>query len=939
MEGVTEESREQSEKVQDETGPALADDTLQVGKDDVDVPAVTDPGEDETEPPPDWLEPLEDCEDEGDEGVEIDREGSSKGRSKRGKNAARRRGRPSVSSNSTWVDCPDLGSGWKRKVIYWRAGKSATYYLSPKGVRFRSKVQLAKHLKADLALFDYKEGKFVDAIIPRKRRKARVKEGTRRSRLSSSRTTTPDLAEAQNSDNLSTPIQNGPLSPQRPQLIPISLSISPPLKSAYRSPPDLTPVSPTIIQQPSPSPSLKLDDLEVQTNPVSQSWLQSSLAPVSPIKTSESDFPTYPNGQSDLLPTSLTQQDPEGGIKDHGLPPLEGCANCGCKYPGMGSGKQLLCRKCRPRRNQHPHIIFRKVGQDRWILGNSKNDISLKKKIPPLGKRRHPPKSLRLMAQQETEKEEIQKEAQQDSDEDDDGPDGGPDDDDDCGPRKRKRRMCGQCKACLRNENCGKCDFCLDKTRYGGPNKLRQKCRFRQCQVRSRLQTGSLKYARSVDLADSGQGEPSRKHGRHWGRRKMKRRSRSSKYCTDDENDDDGRYGGRSPGRKGRKGRPKKYGRRLKRVKDEEEDKGSDPEIEDDGPGDLIQDPCVVCDDGSSGFYESEELYSNNYIQNGPNLDMLRCSGPQAVEVDFPELPQAPGLVYAVPGLPDGSQLLSSVLPNGVPLQLSAVPGTHTPLMLDEVLGKAAPHQHPEVLTSNGPPVRLSDFLRNHGLELVEVDTTVPQMVPAPPTAPPIAPLIAPPTALPTAPPIASSTASLITPPSLEPEHQGGPGTLGASPETYSLPEPSESSSIRDSALLELLTSLRRTILPAHWVGVMANGPILQLFQCSKLSPMADTVLQIEPDFFYQISVQSQPLLPTHALYERHPARLTSVSKVVTLLLDLEELNVCQGYQSFEANSQQEPLLCARAALCQLLVPQDEDCCEKCQECNPLIKS
>lgn len=155
----------------------------------------------------------------------------------------------------------------------------------------------------------------------------------------------------------------------------------------------------------------------------------------------------------------------------------------------------------------------------------------------------------------------------------------------------------------------------------------------------------------------------------------------------------------------------------------------------------------------------------------------------------------------------------------------------------------------------------------------------------------------------------------------------------------YSLPDSTESASVRDSGLLELLTSLRRTILPAHWVGVMANGPILQLFQCSKLSPMADTVLQIEPGFLYQISVQNQPLLPTHAVYERHPARLTSVSQVVTLLLDLEELNVCQGYQSFEANSQREPLLCARAALCQLLVPQDEDCCDKCQECNPLIKS
>lgn len=70
----------------------------------------------------------------------------------------------------------------------------------------------------------------------------------------------------------------------------------------------------------------------------------------------------------------------------------------------------------------------------------------------------------------------------------------------------------------------------------------------------------------------------------------MKRRSRSNTYCTDDENDDEGKHGGgRRSVRKGRKGRPRKYVRRLKRVKDEEEDKVSDPEIEDGGPGDLEQ--------------------------------------------------------------------------------------------------------------------------------------------------------------------------------------------------------------------------------------------------------------------------------------------------------------------------------------------------------------
>uniref|UniRef100_A0A7N9AV06 Methyl-CpG binding domain protein 1b n=1 Tax=Mastacembelus armatus TaxID=205130 RepID=A0A7N9AV06_9TELE len=49
------------------------------------------------------------------------------------------------------------------------------------------------------------------------------------------------------------------------------------------------------------------------------------------------------------------------------------------------------------------------------------------------------------------------------------------DDDDD-------RRSCGECKACLCRKDCGTCDFCIDKPKFGGSNKKRQKCRLRQCQ-------------------------------------------------------------------------------------------------------------------------------------------------------------------------------------------------------------------------------------------------------------------------------------------------------------------------------------------------------------------------------------------------------------------------------------------------------------------------
>lgn len=47
--------------------------------------------------------------------------------------------------------------------------------------------------------------------------------------------------------------------------------------------------------------------------------------------------------------------------------------------------------------------------------------------------------------------------------------------------------MCGECEPCRRNEDCAQCDFCKDMKKFGGPNKIRQKCRLRQCVVRARV--------------------------------------------------------------------------------------------------------------------------------------------------------------------------------------------------------------------------------------------------------------------------------------------------------------------------------------------------------------------------------------------------------------------------------------------------------------------
>uniref|UniRef100_A0A3P8XHM6 CXXC-type zinc finger protein 1 n=1 Tax=Esox lucius TaxID=8010 RepID=A0A3P8XHM6_ESOLU len=71
---------------------------------------------------------------------------------------------------------------------------------------------------------------------------------------------------------------------------------------------------------------------------------------------------------------------------------------------------------------------------------------------------------------------------------------------------KRSARMCGECEPCLRTEDCATCDFCKDMKKFGGPNKIRQKCRFRQCDVRARV--SFLMLPNGPWLSDEDDGPP-----------------------------------------------------------------------------------------------------------------------------------------------------------------------------------------------------------------------------------------------------------------------------------------------------------------------------------------------------------------------------------------------------------------------------------------------
>ena len=48
--------------------------------------------------------------------------------------------------------------------------------------------------------------------------------------------------------------------------------------------------------------------------------------------------------------------------------------------------------------------------------------------------------------------------------------------------KPRRRTTCKKCAACQVSADCGQCIFCLDKPKFGGPNKLKKKCREKICQ-------------------------------------------------------------------------------------------------------------------------------------------------------------------------------------------------------------------------------------------------------------------------------------------------------------------------------------------------------------------------------------------------------------------------------------------------------------------------
>lgn len=726
---------------------------------------------DETKEPTDWFEPLEDDDDDDANSFEFSaeqralgprdpEEESLAGESERSESVAgsekafrriyKQPRRKQCRNDEGWEDCPTLGDGWKRKETIrqsgTRSGQSDIYYMSPQGERARSRIELSILMNRDLSSFEYKSGVFRQNGLQRltlQRRKRKRREQS-----------TSELIPDQTSDSSFVERGEGADTPDSHHRLTPTVSSKP--AASYQA--SSTTNSPTM-------PQIK-NEIKNETPPPNDDKIK--------LPGPTSSKPLY-------FPSINGEFGPDDSILV--------CSRCGLTFTGTWYDKQRknpFCPSCWAfKTKEHPLIRFRK-----WIPcgqcagchnkvncgqcsnckerspGSRKRTCRKRKCLCPI--RKGPggfvtPKQNNEPLDDSQEFTHYQHLNTQSGDTEDfttplelDEDDDASTDDDEDWHKRRKRRACGECPACLRKD-CGTCDFCIDKPKFGGSNKKRQKCRLRQCQRQAMRHLLPSQFGGDADDATI------------WGRAKPQ-------YT---------------------------YSRKRKRAlpsEDEDEDKNQ------------------LTNSSMDHASSSKTSYKQNIRKH------------QSMQLN--------NLVY-------GQQ-------NGV----------------------SAKDHHNSMYNYN---LESKSHARNVQTQVEDEEEDYPTIT-----------------------------------------------------QIYSLAdEPSDLN--KEHELMKMLDSLRSSVLPILWYAIMVEGPQIQLVQCSKLSAMADTTVQIDTDFNYKISVQRHPLLPIHPLYDAQPSRLDSVTHVVNLLLDMDKYIVCHGVPPTQAVLSRNPIMLERAPTCEFLIKKNETICTNCR--------
>ncbi|XP_016393388.1 uncharacterized protein LOC107727872 isoform X1 [Sinocyclocheilus rhinocerous] len=799
-------------------------------------------------PPCDWLEPLEeDCDDVDSQSVDGEVESlvgsewsgsvvsvrkSTGERGGRGVGRPRRRAQCEVDED--WEDWPSLGQGWKRKQVFRRSGtsegRSDTYYMSPRGHKVRSRVELVKYISqsVDLTKFDFKTGQFLGEE-PRRRKRRKLDSPQAHFSVPSFPNELADTGGAAGNPGSSTSLSYG----TAPKLSSYSIhkganTVTTPKCSTYTSPETNTALSSATAQ-------LTIDLTEDSANPTPPPLGGSvSVAPDRPINGASGNPQkcfsvclkchktyTFEEGQT-MCQNCRLKGNTSIVRRRQPYKKWVPCGRCRACQNTVDCGKCVSCRnarlrlrlnihsrkvvKCRKRKCLRPIHKDRAVKASEWQFPNMARSLSTASNFS------QPSVS--------DDFEESQSSYLQYSDSEDlsmffggnDGDNGL----DEMGVPKVRRRSCGKCKGCVRRTDCGSCDFCMDKPKFGGRNKKRQKCRLRQCQREA------MKHLLPMDEAEMLFSQGWVTHGR-------------PRYT---------------------------YGRSRPRSKKLWHFEVSDNEAESYVPKAHTSGVAQVLNRNRllhPSYNRKAYVYTD--VANSHLMNNIPLYNPQKVEKVSPQLRIGRA---------------EMIRENG--LQVSGI--------RSRALLSARPEVLPMAIPPNCPGESLREGNRSHGSagqepcqEEQQEDESCP------------------------------SITQIFSMADNDPTIQG----IDINHE-----------------LMPLLRSLRSMVLPVLWFCVVVEGPQLQLMQCSKRSTMADTIIHIEPNFYYHISIQGQPLLPTHRLYDSHPSRLTTTKEIVALLEDLERYAVCQGSGHKKSTTGSEPVVPERAATCDFLVFSETECCENC---------
>ncbi|XP_020560600.1 uncharacterized protein LOC101166383 isoform X2 [Oryzias latipes] len=454
--------------------------------------------------------------------------------------------------------------------------------------------------------------------------------------------------------------------------------------------------------------------------------------------------------------------------------------------------------------------------------------------------------------------------------------------------RNKRRQACGLCTACLRKD-CGDCIYCRDMRKFGGPSTKRQKCVHRRCLVVHPKKDLKMEVTDSPKPREETATAATRTLPLHLSRwRTWRENVERKEFCSSVKKS------GKMWGSKRIKLEHPRDGNKAMNEEEEQEegtDKAQVMKKQTETKGELSEDQSEA---GMDEEEEGTEPMQLNLTLNGSHLS-------SALVLDS-ALSSLSGLLHQGGQFLHVSTGLTFMPPAVTPAVVLLEPKEEEDLVAVELYGRSSAAEGP--MRERAVPREEELFLEGVSEKGKYFDMEVQLTNPNQETL-----TLSPPT------PSDITTAKVAN----DVKGRGCDATtcdttcdrpefLPVSWGSYNLVGGAVSpGDFGGCGLLHLLELLRRIVLPAHWVGVLADGPEVQLLQCSRLSAMTDTIVHIQPNLCFYITVQNLLLPDSHRVHQDYTHTVSHLSQLVSLLLDLESLTVCKSLKVQFPTSLQVP--------------------------------